>query len=87
MLSANSRNKRYVELNAYIGGRSWYGRNMRAAREKVAIRQDLERCPVRVESRVMTVKGLYPIVSKKIRVRPIKIPMYTKVSRGQEEKD
>lgn len=64
-LSTNSRNKRCVELNAYTGGRSWCGMSMRATREKVAIRQDLERCPLRVESRVMTVKGLYPLVSNK----------------------
>lgn len=38
---------------------------MRATREKVAIRQDLERCPLRMESRVMTVKGLYLLIRNK----------------------
>lgn len=53
---------------------------MRAVREKAVTRHDVERCLVKLESRVMTVKGLYPLVATEIRVRLIKIPVYTNVS-------
>lgn len=42
-------------------------------REEAVIRRDVERCLVRLENRGMTVKGLYPLVATKIRVRLIRI--------------
>lgn len=48
---------------------------MRGMREKAVIKHEEQRCLIRQESKVITVKGFYPLVATKI-----KISVYTKVS-------